>query len=291
MAAYSIIYLLIFLSSGVVAGLVYVLVTREPTCSWIKRFSGMQASGVNQASSALLVLSIAFLLNDVSQMRQKASDTLLLEADILRTMGRVSVNLSRDMGQPLLHFLVAYSDSVLHDDWPRMQRGFSGSMILHYVRDGYGGGDGFRTHNSNNATPASLTKIIAISDFVYSNLDRFGHPQISQQMAASVQKLRELRLQRLELSMKHPTFEKVLLGLFFCLNAILVLLLTHADRPRALFAAVFLFSWLSLTSLLTVAIMHNPYAGADPLAPSAIAAASERLRFMAGDVPLFIETR
>ncbi len=291
MAAYSIIYLLIFLSSGVVAGLVYVLVTREPTCSWIKRFSGMQASGVNQASSALLVLSIAFLLNDVSQMRQKASDTLLLEADILRTMGRVSVNLSRDMGQPLLHFLVAYSDSVLHDDWPRMQRGFSGSMILHYVRDGYGGGDGFRTHNSNNATPASLTKIIAISDFVYSNLDRFGHPQISQQMAASVQKLRELRLQRLELSMKHPTFEKVLLGLFFCLNAILVLLLTHADRPRALFAAVFLFSWLSLTSLFTVAIMHNPYAGADPLAPSAIAAASERLRFMAGDVPLFIETR
>ena len=291
MAAYSIIYLLIFLSSGVVAGLVYVLVTREPTCSWIKRFSGMQASGVNQASSALLVLSIAFLLNDVSQMRQKASDTLLLEADILRTMGRVSVNLSRDMGQPMLHFLVAYSDSVLHDDWPRMQRGFSGSMILHYVRDGYGGGDGFRTHDSNNATPASLTKIIAISDFVYSNLDRFGHPQISQQMAASVQKLRELRLQRLELSMKHPTFEKVLLGLFFCLNAILVLLLTHADRPRALFAAVFLFSWLSLTSLFSVAIMHNPYAGADPLAPSAIAAASERLRFMAGDVPLFIETR
>ena len=291
MAAYSIIYLLIFLSSGVVAGLVYVLVTREPTCSWIKRFSGMQASGVNQASSALLVLSIAFLLNDVSQMRQKASDTLLLEADILRTMGRVSVNLSRDMGQPLLHFLVAYSDSVLHDDWPRMQRGFSGSMILYYVRDGYGGGDGFRTHDSNNATPASLTKIIAISDFVYSNLDRFGHPLISQQMAASLQKLRELRLQRLELSMKHPTFEKMLLGLFFCLNAILVLLLTHADRPRALFAAVFLFSWLSLTSLFTVAIMHNPYAGADPLAPSAIAAASERLRFMAEDVPFFIETR
>jgi hypothetical protein len=290
-AAYSIIYLLIFLSSGVVAGLVYVLVTREPTCSWIKRFSGMQASGVNQASSALLVLSIAFLLNDVSQIRQKASDTLLLEADILRTMGRVSVNLSRDVGQPMLHLLVAYSDSVLHDDWPRMQRGFSGSMILNYVRDGYGGGDGIRTHDSNNAPPASLTKIIAISDFVYSNLEHFGHPVINQQMTTSVQRLRELRLQRLELSNKHPTFEKVLLGLFFCLNAILVLLLTHADRPRALFAAVFLFSWLSLTSLFTVTIMHNPYTGTDPLAPSPIAAALERLHFMEGKVPLFIETR
>ena len=291
MAAYSIIYLLIFLSSGVVAGLVYVLVTREPTCSWIKRFSGMQASGVNQASSALLVLSIAFLLNDVSQIRQKASDTLLLEADILRTMGRVSVNLSRDVGQPMLHLLVAYSDSVLHDDWPRMQRGFSGSMILNYVRDGYGGGDGIRTHDSNNAPPASLTKIIAISDFVYSNLEQFGHPVINQQMTTSVQRLRELRLQRLELSNKHPTFEKVLLGLFFCLNAILVLLLTHADRPRALFAAVFLFSWLSLTALFTVTIMHNPYTGTDPLVPSPIAAALERLQLMEGKVPLFIETR
>ena len=251
----------------------------------------MQASGVNQASSALLVLSIAFLLNDVSQIRQKASDTLLLEADILRTMGRVSVNLSRDVGQPMLHLLVAYSDSVLHDDWPRMQRGFSGSMILNYVRDGYGGGDGIRTHDSNNAPPASLTKIIAISDFVYSNLEHFGHPVINQQMTTSVQRLRELRLQRLELSNKHPTFEKVLLGLFFCLNAILVLLLTHADRPRALFAAVFLFSWLSLTSLFTVTIMHNPYTGTDPLAPSPIAAALERLHFMEGKVPLFIETR
>ena len=281
MASYSMLYLLIFISSGVFAGLVYVLSTRGPTCSWIKRFSGMQASGVNQASSALLVLCIAFLLNDVSQIRQKASDTLLLEADILRTMGRVSVNLSRDVGEPLQHLLVAYSDSVLHDDWPRMQRGFSGSIIINYFRDGYGGGDGLRTHDSNNATPASLTKIIAISDFVYSNLDRLGHPLINQQMVASVQKLRELRLQRLELSMKHPTFEKVLLGLFFSLNAVLVLLLTHADRPRALFAAVFLFSWLSLTSLFTVTIMHNPYSGTDPLTPSPIAAAAERLRVMA----------
>lgn len=260
MAAYSMVYLLIFISSGVFAGLVYVLLTKEPTCSWIKRFSGMQASGVNQASSALLVLCIAFLLNDVSQIRQKASDTLLLEADILRTMGRVSVNLSRDLGEPLQHLLVSYSDSVLRDDWPRMQHG---------------------VHGSNTAPPASLTKIIAVSDFVYSNLDRFGHPQIVQQMVASVQKLRELRLQRLELSLKHPTYEKVLLGLFFCLNAVLVLLLTHAERPKALFAATFLFSWLSLTSLFTVLIMHNPYTGIDPISPSPIAAASERLRVMA----------
>jgi len=99
-------------------------------------------------------------------------------------------------------------------------------------------------------------------------------------MVASVQKLRELRLQRLELSLKHPTYEKVLLGLFFYLIAVLVLLLTHAD-PKALFVATFLFSWLSLTSLFTVLIMHNPYTGIDPISPSPIAAASERLRVMA----------
>ena len=153
MAANSMVYLLIFISSGVFAGLVYVLLAKEPTCSWIKRFSGVQADGVNQASPALLVLCIAFLLNDVSQIRQKASDTLLLEADILRTMGRVSVNLSRDLGEPLQHLLLSYSDSVLRDDWPGMQHGVRGS---------------------NTAPPASLTKIIAVSDFVYSNLDRFG---------------------------------------------------------------------------------------------------------------------
>ncbi|MEY3729267.1 MAG: hypothetical protein RLZZ57_23 [Pseudomonadota bacterium] len=257
---YFLIYLGIFLASIFIAGLVFLVVSREPTLSWVKRFAGMQASGVNQASSALLVLCIAFLLNDVSQIRQKASETLLLEADILRTMGRVAVNLPRDVGEPLQNLLVAYSAAVLNEDWPRMQHG---------ARD------------QTNAPAGSLPKIIGISDFVFSKLDQFGHPQISQQMLSSIHKLRELRLQRLELSLKHPTAEKVLLGLFFCLNAILVLMLTHADRPRPLFAAVLLFTWLSLSALYTVLNMHNPYAGIDPITPAPIAAASERLKVMA----------
>ena len=228
--------------------------------SWVNRFAGMQASGINQASSALLVLCIAFLLNDVSQIRQKASDNLLLESDILRTMGRVAVNLPRDVGEPLQNLLVAYADSVLNEDWPRMQSGVRGQ---------------------NNTGSGSLPKVIGISDFVVSRLDQFGHPQISQQMLSSIQKLRELRLQRIELSLKHPTIEKVALGLFFCLNAVLVLMLTHIDRPRALFAATFLFVWLSVSALYTVLIMHNPYAGIDPISRAPVAAASERLKVMA----------
>lgn len=258
--SYFLIYLGIFLASICVGGLVFLIVSREPTLSWVKRFAGMQASGVNQASSALLVLCIAFLLNDVGQIRQKASETLLLEADILRTMGRVAVNLPRDVGEPLQNLLVAYSDAVLNEDWPRMQNG---------------------TRDQNNAAFGSLPKVIGISDFIFSKLDQFGHPQISQQMLSSIQKLRELRLQRIELSLKHPTTEKVALGLFFCLNAILVLMLTHADRPRPLFAATFLFTWLSVSALYTVLIMHNPYSGIDPIARAPIAAASERLKVMA----------
>jgi hypothetical protein len=256
----SMIYVLIFIFCGFIASAVYFICTREPTASWIKRICGIHPAGVNQASSALLVLSIAFLLNDVSQIRQKASDTLLLEADILRTMGRVAVNLPRDVGEPLQGLLVAYSDSVLNDDWPRMQNGIRGS---------------------NNVPPASLNRVIAISDFIYSNLDRFGHPQISQQMVSSIQKLRELRLQRMELSLKHPSSEKVLLGLFFCFISILILILSHENRPRPLFAATFLFSWLSLTVIYTIFIMHNPYSGIDPISPAPIAAASDRLKVMA----------
>lgn len=258
--SYLLIYLGIFLVSIIVAASVFLIVSREPTMSWVSRFAGMQASGVNQASSALLVLCIAFLLNDVSQIRQKASDTLLLESDILRTMGRVAVNLPRDVGEPLQNLLVAYADSVLNEDWPRMESGVRGQ---------------------NNAGSGSLPKVIGISDFVVSKLDQFGHPQISQQMLSSVQKLRELRLQRIELSLKHPTIEKVALGLFFCLNAVLVLMLTHIDRPRALFAATFLFVWLSVSALYTVLIMHNPYAGIDPISRAPVAAASERLKVMA----------
>lgn len=99
------------------------MANREPTRSWIKGFAGVQASGINQASSTLLVLSIAFFLNDATQIRQRASDVLLKEADTIRTMGRVAANLPPDLRVPLQHRLIAYSDSVLNEDWARMENG------------------------------------------------------------------------------------------------------------------------------------------------------------------------
>ena len=81
MVGYIINYSSIFLIANIVALLFYLMANREPTRSWIKGFAGVQASGINQASSTLLVLSIAFFLNDATQIRQRASDVLLKEAD------------------------------------------------------------------------------------------------------------------------------------------------------------------------------------------------------------------
>lgn len=62
-------------------------------------------------------------LNDATQVRQRASDVLLKEADTIRTMGRVAANLPPDLRVPLQHRLIAYSDSVLNEDWARMENG------------------------------------------------------------------------------------------------------------------------------------------------------------------------
>lgn len=260
MLGYIINYSGIFLLANIIALLIYLIVSREPTLSWLKGFAGVQASGINQAGSTLLVLSIAFFLNDATQIRQKASDVLLREADTLRTMGRVAANLPRDLRAPLLQRLAAYSDSILNEDWPRME-------------------NGVREQNSN--TSRSLAAVINLGDFVLSNLHQFGHPEISQLMLSSVQKLRELRLQRLELSLQHPDAEKLVMALFCFFNALIALILTHSDRPRALFAAASLFIWLSFSALYTVFLMHNPYTGIEALSRAPIVAASERLRVMA----------
>lgn len=123
LVGYIINYSSIFLIANIVALLFYLMANREPTRSWIKGFAGVQASGINQASSTLLVLSIAFFLNDATQIRQRASDVLLKEADTIRTMGRVAANLPPDLRVPLQHRLIAYSDSVLNEDWARMENG------------------------------------------------------------------------------------------------------------------------------------------------------------------------
>ena len=62
MVGYIINYSSIFLIANIVALLFYLMANRKPTRSWIKGFAGVQASGINQASSTLLVLSIAFFL-------------------------------------------------------------------------------------------------------------------------------------------------------------------------------------------------------------------------------------
>ena len=68
------------------------------------------------------------------------------------------------------------------------------------------------------------------------------------------------------------------MALFCFFNALIVLLLTHADRPRALFASIVLFTWLSFSALYTVFLMHNPYVGIESLSRAPIAAASEILK-------------
>jgi len=257
---YFMIYFIILLTSIASAALIYLIVSREPTKSCFKNFAGIHASGVNQASSALLVLCIAFLLNDVTQIRQKANDTLLMESDILRTMSRLAANLPPDVGGPLQGRLIAYSDAILNEDWPRMQNGTSEDV---------------------DAGAGSRDTVIALSEFVIANLDKFGHPQISQQMLSGVGKMRELRLQRIELSKKHPTIEKLSLGIFFCIISVLVLALTHYDRPKQLLAATFLFLWLSMSTLYTVFMMHNPYSGLDPISRAPVAATTGRLKDIA----------
>ena len=173
------------------------------------------------------------------------------------TMGRVAANLPHDLRVPLEHRLIAYSDSVLNEDWARME-------------------NGVREPSSNTA--GSLAKVITLGDFVFSSVDQFGHPGISQLMLSSVKKLRALRLQRLELFLQHPDPEKLILALFCFFNALIVLLLMHADRPRALFASIVLFTWLSVSALYTVFLMHNTYVGIESLSRAPIAAASERLK-------------
>ena len=253
------IYIAILIFSMFIAWLIFWLLTNERTGAWIRKYSGMQSSGVNQASSALLVLSVAFILNDVGQIRSKASDVLLQEADVLRTMGRISVNLRHDLGEPLQGMLTAYAEATLNVDWPQMEKGTGGHLT---------------------ASQGSLAHAIQISDFLFSKLDDIGHPMLSSQLVHGVQQLRALRLQRIELSVKHPSFEKVALSLFFCLIAICVLTLTHGEKPRALRASVFLFSWLTMTTLYAILNMHNPYVGISPVTNAPIASAFDRLKVM-----------
>jgi len=117
-------FLLIVLISAVIAYLIMRwCFSPKRHAELVHKFDGINISGLNAGAIVLLSLGIAFVFSDISNIHIRAKTSLLQEADAVRTLGRISLNIEPEVGAPLMEATRAYVSSVLQKEWQAMQQG------------------------------------------------------------------------------------------------------------------------------------------------------------------------
>ena len=116
--------LIVLLSAGIAYLIMRWCFSPKRHAELVHKYEGINISGLNAGAIVLLSLGIAFVFSDISNVHIRAKTSLLQEADALRTLGRISLNIEPEVGTPLMDATRAYASDVLQKEWPAMRSPF-----------------------------------------------------------------------------------------------------------------------------------------------------------------------
>jgi hypothetical protein len=222
------------------------------------KFGGMNIAGLNSGAIILLSLSIAFVFSDISSAHTRAKTSLFQEADALRTLGRLALNIDSSVGAPLMAATRDYTSSVLQTEWPVLQQGKPQAI---------------RTGENSALRPLTV-----ISDIVYSpeNLTRL--PVVtSMQLSTIVARIREQRLLRIDASEFSIGIRGLLLAGVTLLASSTLLSLAMLQKPSVQYLSNFFLYVVTLAALYLAYNEQNPFAGLDVVSSAPLQEALDRL--------------
>jgi len=225
----------------------------------VDMFGGLQ--NINVGSVIFLSLSLAFVFSDVAQVHLRARGAIMVEADAMRTLGRISLNIDPQVGVPLMAAVQQYTKDVLGKEWPEMRRMAGAS---------------FSTSESSALGPLTRISDIAANP---QNQQLLGGTMTGQVISLT-NRLREQRLLRAEASRYTIGYPRLGLVLFLLAVAVAVITLSAISKRPMQIIANFTLLWLALISLLVVYSQQNPFAALDFVAPLPIEEALQRLLVM-----------
>jgi hypothetical protein len=225
----------------------------------VDMFGGIH--NINLGSVIFLSLSLAFVFSDVAQVHLRARSAIIVEADALRTLGRISLSVDERVGHPLMAAVQQYTKDVLDIEWPEMRRSAGGS---------------FSTDESSALGP--LTQISDIAS--HPQNQQLLSPNMTGQLMVLTNRVREQRLLRVEASRYTIGYPRLGLVLFLLAVAVAVITLSAISKRPMQILANFTLLWLALISLLVVYSQQNPFAALDFVSPLPIEEALQRLLVM-----------
>lgn len=247
------------------AGLSYVIMrwTFSPTRHkrLFDRYNGINTTGLNSGAIILLALVLAFVFNQISTTHQSAKLAVLKEADALRTLGRISLNIESDIGVPLMAATRLYTQTVIEKEWPKLSQGNSVA-----IRQG---------------TDSALMPLTAMSDIVYAPANLAKLPAVTtNQLGQLVTRIRENRLMRIDASTFSIGTRGLILAILTLAVSSALLSLTSLWSPSVQFISNFSLFIVTLTAMYLAFDAQNPFAGLDALTDAPLREALDRLHNM-----------
>jgi|GEM_PF-1747208 len=245
------IVLLCFATSGLPPLILALLFYKSP----LKRFfahSSEVESAIIGAVALLFGLFAAFLANDIWQRNQIAQQSVVQEADAIRTLARYTEGMSPNYSEDMRAALSDYTKTVIEKDWPQMAVGSRSTELLSKVR--------------------------AISAMIVSgNLGKEAGPTIQGRMLDAFTAIRENRQIRVQLAESRTLTIKWYALMVFGLLTQVAIAFVHVHRPREQMIAQTIYG-LALSACLIILITNEfPFSHLNPVSPEPLIKAMESL--------------
>lgn len=212
----------------------------SPLTGPIKSLSGVVAPFFSSVA-ILFGLLTGFLANDIGDRNRQAVRAVQTEVGELRNIYTLSVASASDMSA-IRVALKAYVNSTIHDEWPSIVHG--------------------ETSPRTEAAYDSLLR--EISDPA---ITRDASAAVHAALLSAAIRVGTARNDRHSLSVDHTNTLKWSTVLLLGLITQIALALVHLERPRAMLAALTVFSSSAVVALGLIALQEYPFEGAFQVSP------------------------
>ena len=230
-------FLLYFGAAWVLAGLIF----RSPVRRGIASLTGVVAPFFS-AVAILFALLVGFLAADIGDRNRQALRAVQTEAGELRNIYTLSVASAVDM-HDIRIALKDYARTAAQEEWPQMVEGGSAAATS-TVYD---------------------TLLREISD---PSVTKNASGAVHSALLSSAVRVGTARTDRLSLSSDHTNDLKWISVLILGVMTQIALGLVHLEKPRALLAALTVFSTAAVVALGLIALQEHPFQGTFRISPA-----------------------
>jgi len=235
--------LIVFVATYLIAGGVYLVVTKLAETEWARAFKAV-SPGMLPVLGVLFALLVGFIAVDVWNTFNKAKTAVISEASALRAVLVLARTFPEEQKTRIEALINRHIEEAVNKEWPEMaqQQQTLSTFPPHLIE---------ALHNAFALKPADDSQ-------------RAAQPEVIRALRAAL----DARRQRIVISQSSVGAVKWVATLFQAFCTLVAIAMVHGDNKRACAITLTLFATGVALSVLLIAAYSRPFTGANSVDPA-----------------------